>query len=90
MFSKRMAVIGVAILFSCGCATVENGSDHVEQVATGVGERVQYHAAKVERKTRSVWHWLFGGGDEQKPKPKPTPQPTELPNYPQQYVGKQT
>jgi hypothetical protein len=87
------AIMGAAILSGPGCATVEESSDRARQVAVGVGERVEYHAEKVKRKTRSLWQRIFGSGEEQaasrKAKPEPTSSATRLPTYPQQYVGKE-
>jgi len=92
-----VAVTAGAMVFVSGCAAVEKGSDRASEVANGVGQKVEYHAQKVKRKTVSVWHWLFGGGDDSTPKqkakttkPQPAGPAAPLPNYQQQYVGKET
>ena len=90
---RTMAIMCAAILFVPGCTTVEKSSDRAREVAIGVGERVEYHAEKVKRKTRSLWQKIFGGDEEQtasrKAKPEPTSSTTRLTTYPQQYVGKE-
>lgn len=99
MKGTTIAAMATVIIFMTGCAVVETGADRTRSAAIGVGEKVEYHAQKVQRKTRSFWHWLFGGGErtsQARPRkkkhlaePAPTEPATQLPNYPQQYVGRE-
>ncbi len=98
MFTKGRLILGAcaAGLLLAGCAMVEESSERAREVATDVGGRVEYHAQKVKRKTQSLWQRIFGGGgstSDRKTRANPDPSPppasaTQLPNYPQQYVGK--
>jgi hypothetical protein len=88
------AIVLAAVLAGSSCTTVKSSSARASQALAGVGERVEYHAATVSRKTRSLWQRIFGPDEQEhaassQARPSPTPSANELPNYPQQHVGRQ-
>ncbi len=94
LFTAAACTVAASLVF--GRTTVERSSDRAREVVTGVGNKVEYHANKVSRKTRSFWQRIFGGGGEEtsskhKTKPARTPDPvapaTRLPSYSPKYVG---
>jgi len=89
---RKILCLMTTVLVLAGCSAIERGSNHARETMNEVGERVEYHAAKVTRKTVSLWQRIFGGGDDSDATPRkksPSSEPSTAPmrNYHQQYVG---